>query len=151
VAGRRGDAGGLAPILAGAVPEQVPGSVGAALGRRNCHTKAKQITVAEAYAERLGTIHPLVRQLLGAGSLGKDGKGQRSPIGPVRPAQQLQMCIGGPATRLFHPSSRRRRPWRSRIDAALTPQRERLRRQDIGPTRRRARARHADVAKNGDR
>jgi glucose-6-phosphate isomerase len=99
---RRGAAVALAPILAGAKPEQVPAAVGAALSIAVATTRAKPITVLMAYADRLERFTRWYVQLW-AESLGKDRKGTTpiAALGPVDQHSQLQLFIGGPRDKLF--------------------------------------------------
>lgn len=99
---RGGAAAALAPILAGARPEQVSAAVGAALSAALATTRAKPITVLMAYADRLERFTRWYVQLW-AESLGKDRTGTTpiAALGPVDQHSQLQLFIGGPRDKLF--------------------------------------------------
>jgi glucose-6-phosphate isomerase len=99
---RRGAAAALAPILAGARPEEVSAAVGAALSVAVAATRAKPITVLMAYADRLERFTRWYVQLW-AESLGKDRKGTTpiAALGPVDQHSQLQLFVGGPRDKLF--------------------------------------------------
>jgi glucose-6-phosphate isomerase len=98
---RAGAAHALAPILAGAKPEEVPAAVGAALAVALAE-KGKGISVLMAYADRLERFTHWYVQLW-AESLGKDGKGTTplGALGPVDQHSQLQLFIAGPRDKLF--------------------------------------------------
>jgi glucose-6-phosphate isomerase len=97
---RRGAAAALAPVLAGAPPNEVPAAVGAALNVALATTKP--IAVMMAYADRLERFTRWYVQLW-AESLGKDGKGTTpiAALGPVDQHSQLQLFIAGPRDKLF--------------------------------------------------
>ena len=117
---RRGAAATLAPILAGANPEQVSAAVGGALGFALAATRAKPITVLMAYADRLERFTRWYVQLW-AESLGKDRKGTTpiAALGPVDQHSQLQLFIGGPRDKLFTVITVAAGGRGPRIDAAL--------------------------------
>jgi glucose-6-phosphate isomerase len=97
---RRGAAVGLAPVLAGAPPGQVPAAVGAALNVALAATKP--VAVMMAYADKLERFTRWYVQLW-AESLGKEGKGTTpiAALGPVDQHSQLQLFIAGPRDKLF--------------------------------------------------
>lgn len=102
VALREGAAGVLAPILAGAKPEEIPAAEGAAVSIA-CQQKLKAgIQVFMPYGDRLERFVMWHRQLW-AESLGKGGKGTTpmAALGPVDQHSQLQLYLDGPRDKLF--------------------------------------------------
>jgi glucose-6-phosphate isomerase len=98
---RRGADQVLAPIIAGAGPEDVPAACGAALAIAGAEA-GLGITVLMPYADRLEEFGMWYRQLW-AESLGKQGKGT-TPIramGTVDQHSQLQLYLDGPRDKLF--------------------------------------------------
>jgi len=102
VAVRAGAAVALAPILEGRPPAEVPAAIGAALAVALAATRAKQIAVLMAYADRLERFTRWYVQLW-AESLGKDGRGTTplAALGPVDQHSQLQLFMAGPRDKLF--------------------------------------------------
>jgi len=98
---REGAGSVLQPILEGAVPNQCPPAIGAALSVALAEGKGKTSTVLMPYAERLDLFAMWYRQLW-AESLGKGGAGT-TPIralGPVDQHSQLQLYLDGPNDKL---------------------------------------------------
>ncbi len=99
---RKGAGAALAPVLAKKPAAQVPAAVGAALSVALAESKAKNIGVMMAYADRLERFTHWYVQLW-AESLGKNGKGTTpvAALGPVDQHSQLQLYLGGPRDKLF--------------------------------------------------
>ncbi|MSP32300.1 MAG: glucose-6-phosphate isomerase [Pseudolabrys sp.] len=99
---RKGAGAALAPVLAKKPAAQVPAAVGAALSVALAESKAKNIGVMMAYADRLERFTHWYVQLW-AESLGKNGKGTTpvAALGPIDQHSQLQLYLGGPRDKLF--------------------------------------------------
>ncbi len=99
---RDGAASALAPVLERKPAQDVPATLGAALGIALARSKGKPMSVVMAYADRLERFCRWYVQLW-AESLGKDGKGTTpiGALGPVDQHSQVQLYIGGPRDKVF--------------------------------------------------
>ena len=102
VAVREGADRVLAPVLAGADPEDVAPAAGAVMQVGLAQEAAAAASVIMAYSDRLERFGQWYRQLW-AESLGKDGRGTvpATGIGPVDQHSQLQLYLAGPADKAY--------------------------------------------------
>ncbi|MDW3098991.1 MAG: glucose-6-phosphate isomerase [Alphaproteobacteria bacterium] len=102
VAVREGADRVLAPVLAGADPEDVAPAAGAVMQVGLAQEAGAAASVIMAYSDRLERFGQWYRQLW-AESLGKDGRGTvpATGIGPVDQHSQLQLYLAGPADKAY--------------------------------------------------
>lgn len=102
VAVREGADRVLAPVLAGADPQDVAPAVGAVMQVGLAQEAGAAASVIMAYSDRLERFGQWYRQLW-AESLGKDGRGTvpATGIGPVDQHSQLQLYLAGPADKAY--------------------------------------------------
>jgi glucose-6-phosphate isomerase len=99
---RRGAASVLAPVLAGASPEDIAPAIGAAIAVGLARTRDVGQTVLMPYVDRLADFGLWFRQLW-AESLGKNGQGTTPirAVGTVDQHSQLQLYLDGPQDKMF--------------------------------------------------
>ncbi|GAB5503814.1 glucose-6-phosphate isomerase [Pyruvatibacter sp.] len=102
VAVREGADRVLAPVLAGADPQNVAPAAGAVMQVGLAQEAGAAASVIMAYSDRLERFGQWYRQLW-AESLGKDGRGTvpATGIGPVDQHSQLQLYLAGPADKAY--------------------------------------------------
>lgn len=102
VAVREGADRVLAPVIAGADPQDVAPAAGAVMQVGLAQEAGAAASVIMAYSDRLERFGQWYRQLW-AESLGKDGRGTvpATGIGPVDQHSQLQLYLAGPADKAY--------------------------------------------------